>query len=96
MIISYVQKSEDSRPKVFYQSKDVQERVGLIIFTASTKQTSLGRANDPNKFTLFWMKLKFDQVLYQKISDPFSSRIPRGSQQGSLGRAWEKEFNKNH
>lgn len=37
MIVSYVQTSEDSRPKVFYQSKDVQERLGLIIFTPSTK-----------------------------------------------------------
>ncbi|KAF3545515.1 hypothetical protein DY000_02007603 [Brassica cretica] len=38
---------------------------------------------------------KFDQPFPQSISNPFSSRIPRGSQQGSLGRAWEKEFNKN-
>ena len=64
---------EDSRPKVFYQSKNVHERLGLIIFIASTKHTSLGRENDPNKFNLFWMKLKFDHVLYQNVSDPYSS-----------------------
>ena len=28
----------DSRSKVFYQPKDVQESLGLITFTASTKQ----------------------------------------------------------
>ena len=43
MIVPYVPTSEDSRPKVFYQPKYVQERLSLINFTASTKQTSLGR-----------------------------------------------------
>ncbi|WZZ35060.1 hypothetical protein YC2023_018461 [Brassica napus] len=82
--------SPDFRPStmiVSYGPTNVQESLGIITFTASTKQTSLGREKDPNKFTLFWMKLKFDQALYQNVSDPFSSRIPRGSQQESPGLA---------
>ncbi|CAG7885563.1 unnamed protein product [Brassica rapa] len=49
-----------------------------------------------NKFNLGRFYTKFDQTFPQSISSPFSSRIPRGSQQGSLSREWEKEFNKNH
>ncbi|WZZ68271.1 hypothetical protein YC2023_079641 [Brassica napus] len=47
-----------------------------------------------NKFNLGRFYTKFDQTFPQSILSPFSSRMPRGSQQGSLGRAWEKEFNK--
>ncbi|WZZ15132.1 hypothetical protein YC2023_108221 [Brassica napus] len=48
------------------------------------------------KFIMGFFLSKFDQPFPQSISSTFSSIIPRGSQQGSLGRAWEKEFNKNH
>ncbi|KAF3490370.1 hypothetical protein F2Q69_00053636 [Brassica cretica] len=43
-----------------------------------------------NKFNLGRFYTKFDQTFPQSISSPFSSRIPRGSQQGILGRSWEK------
>ena len=43
-----------------------------------------------NKFNLGRFCTKFDQTFSQFISSPFSSSIPRGSQQGSLSRAWEK------
>ncbi|KAG5388418.1 hypothetical protein IGI04_029959 [Brassica rapa subsp. trilocularis] len=43
-----------------------------------------------NKFNLGRFCTKFDQTFSQSISSSFSSRIPRGNQQGSLGRAWKK------
>ncbi|KAL0685444.1 hypothetical protein Bca4012_052292 [Brassica carinata] len=72
---------------------DTEDGVGLVA-GRNEPFTPIGSVH--NKFNLGRFYTKFDQTFPQSISNPFSSRIPRGSQQGSLGRAWEKEFNKNH
>ena len=72
---------------------DTEDGAGLV---AGRNEHFSAQRKIHNKFNLGRFYTKFDQTFPQSISSPFSSRMPRGSQQGSLGRAWEKEFNKNH
>ncbi|WZZ60971.1 hypothetical protein YC2023_061078 [Brassica napus] len=73
--------------------RDTEDGAGLV---AGRNEHFSAQRKIHNKFNLGRFYTKFDQTFPQSISSPFSSRMPRGSQQGSLGRAWEKEFNKNH
>ncbi|XP_048625404.1 uncharacterized protein LOC106422083 isoform X2 [Brassica napus] len=72
---------------------DTEDGAGLV---AGRNEHFSAQRKIHNKFNLGRFYTKFDQAFPQSISSSFSSRMPRGSQQGSLGRAWEKEFNKNH
>ncbi|WZZ34673.1 hypothetical protein YC2023_018074 [Brassica napus] len=72
---------------------DTEDGAGLV---AGRNEHFSAQRKIHNKFNLGRFYTKFDQTFPQSISSPFSSRMQRGSQQGSLGRAWEKEFNKNH
>ena len=72
---------------------DTEDEAGLV---AGRNGPFSAQRKIHNKFNLGRFYTKFDQTFPQSISSPFSSRMPRVSQQGSLGRAWEKEFNKNH
>ncbi|KAF2557166.1 hypothetical protein F2Q68_00014460 [Brassica cretica] len=72
---------------------DTEDGAGLV---AGRNEPFSAQRKIHNKFNLGRFYTKFDQTFPQSISSPFSSRMARGSQQGSLGRAWEKEFNKNH
>ncbi|WZZ79632.1 hypothetical protein YC2023_100204 [Brassica napus] len=66
---------------------DTEDGAGLV---AGRNEHFSAQRKIHNKFNLGRFYTKFDQTFPQSISSPFSSRMPRGSQQGSLGRAWEK------
>ncbi|WZZ72834.1 hypothetical protein YC2023_084204 [Brassica napus] len=66
---------------------DTKDGAGLV---AGRNEHFSAQRKIHNKFNLGRFYTKFDHTFPQSISSPFSSRMPRGSQQGSLGRAWEK------
>ncbi|WZZ34674.1 hypothetical protein YC2023_018075 [Brassica napus] len=62
---------------------DTEDGAGLV---AGRNEHFSAQRKIHNKFNLGRFYTKFDQTFPQSISSPFSSRMPRGSQQGSLGR----------
>ncbi|WZZ79028.1 hypothetical protein YC2023_099600 [Brassica napus] len=61
---------------------DTEDGAGLV---AGRNEHFSAQRKIHNKFNLGRFYTKFDQTFPQSISSPFSSRMPRGSQQGSLG-----------
>ncbi|WZZ66351.1 hypothetical protein YC2023_077721 [Brassica napus] len=61
---------------------DTEDGAGLVY---GRNKHFLAQRKIHNKFNLGRFYTKFDQTFPQSISSPFSSRMPRGSQQGSLG-----------
>ncbi|KAF2618137.1 hypothetical protein F2Q68_00038569 [Brassica cretica] len=61
---------------------DTEDGAGLV---AGRNEPFSAQRKIHNKFNLGRFYTKFDQTFPQSISSPFSSRMARGSQQGSLG-----------